>query len=625
VANEKNRSELAWWLFVFLWFGCWHLWHTWSVWMDPVNRVPGPIGDNMVMLWNLGWVKHALDHGSTGFWFTNAYYPEGFLFLFSTHTWLDGVLGWLFSSFIPDGYQGSILWANITMFSATVMSGVLVIAGLQVWNIRSWPLLILISSAVTFSWFRMFALTGHYHFYGTHWMLAALVIASLGRRSYSSVNNGKAYFYFILSGMLTGLAFLNDQTMAVFASILSGLIILATGNGSYRERFIRQARFAGCLYGSALIIASIHLIPISLAITEGKLKYNLGTTGQRLVDASSLILPPDYHLLGPGLTSYRTYHGLKWAEGTYLGIVPMVLLVLGALGSVQFLLEYKPRSGNLRQKANGAKGIFDPRVGDMPDLNLSLAEISMKHNRPRVADLSQHCLQRACFLSMLAAWGFIVLALGDTLVIGHDSFVALPGRLLEFIPVLNNIRLPQRWIWPAQLCIALGGASALSYYIRRWPTKQFRWGLLVLAIVPPMEGKMMLPPVDFHNDSFVRPAGLVKAVSNSYTDGSVLVMPVEAAYAHGNVLQFQWGYDIPLTVVYTARMPFSIKSLPWSGNQWTPETGPWLQNKEVTIIVFPFHNGNLADYKPWLRKANEAVPDLKVLDQSGNLVQIATD
>src|SRR5687767_3843773 len=95
-----------------------------NVWSNPLRYIQGPIGDNLVMLWNLGWVRHALSHGSLGYWFDNLFYPEGFLFLFSTHTWLDGVLYWLASPLLPMGLEGAVLWYNIVQLVATAVTGV---------------------------------------------------------------------------------------------------------------------------------------------------------------------------------------------------------------------------------------------------------------------------------------------------------------------------------------------------------------------------------------------------------------------------------------------------------------------------------------------------------------------
>src|SRR3954468_16362560 len=97
------RKKLNGWIWVALWFAGWHLFAFSNVWQHPRISVPGPLGDNLVMLWNLGWVKYALSHGTPGFWFPNAYYPQGFLFLFGTHTWLDGFLGFLASPLLPTG------------------------------------------------------------------------------------------------------------------------------------------------------------------------------------------------------------------------------------------------------------------------------------------------------------------------------------------------------------------------------------------------------------------------------------------------------------------------------------------------------------------------------------------
>src|SRR5690606_13241900 len=122
--------------------------------------------------------RHALNNAHPGFWFANAYYPDGFLFLYGTHTWLDGLLCWIASPLLPSDIGASILWANITMATATIGSGLLIITALRAWGILAWPVLLLVASAVVFCWFRMFALQGHYHFYGTQWMVSCLAMLS---------------------------------------------------------------------------------------------------------------------------------------------------------------------------------------------------------------------------------------------------------------------------------------------------------------------------------------------------------------------------------------------------------------------------------------------------------------
>jgi hypothetical protein len=226
---------------------------------------------------------------------------------------------------------------------------------------------------------------------------------------------------------------------------------------------------------------------------------------------------------------------------------------------------------------------------------------------------------RITLYACIAAFAFLVLALGDTLVVGRHHFFPLPGRLLKSVPLLNGIRLPQRWVWPAHLCVVLGGARVLSVLLDKYSNRLTYWALLLLAFIPPLEARNypQLPPVDFRNDPFLQPPGLIQSVKAKYKTGAVMVMPIAIAYAHSNIFQFLWGYDIPATITYTARMPFNVQQLPWKGNKWTPETALWLKDKRVSIIVFPYHKGNVEDFQPWITEAKRSVPGLTVLNQNG--------
>lgn len=574
----------AWWFVAFIWFLAWHLVITRQVWADPLRRVPGPIGDNTVMLWNLGWVKYALGHGEAGFWFTNAYYPHGFLFLYGTHTWLDGVMYWLASPLLPRGYEGAILWANIMMTVATVGSGLSLISGLRAWGIRHWPLLLLCVSGAVFSWFRMFALTGHYHFFGTQYMLLSLCLLSWARASLTETSGSSrtssdlAAWLTVCAGLVLGVTFLNDQTMAVFAGLLGGLIIISMAASRKFFRWRKLAETACLYYGFSLVTASIHLFPIIRSAVRGESRFVVDKSILRLVDATSFVLPPAPHALGAVLQPFRDAYGFSWAEGTYLGVIPIVLLMFSTVASVRWVIQ-----------------------------------------RRRETYVS------TCIYATAAAWMFLVMGLGDKVMAGGHQYFTGPGRILKELPVINNIRLPQRWVWPAHLCIALAGASALSATLGVFKTGCVRRRrivatiLLGFAALPPLEAISYppVPPVDFRNDPFLRPPGIIEAVQSRYTGGGVLMMPLEIAYAHGNVFQFLWGYDIPLTVSYTARMPIIIQEKPWRDRVWTPDSARWLHDKDVRMVVFPFHPGRIDEYQPWIKAARQAIPGLLVLNRNG--------
>jgi hypothetical protein len=553
-----------------------HFFITWYIWKDPTRLIPGPIGDNTCMLWNIGWVKHALDRGSLGYWFTNAYYPEGFMTLYGTHTWLDGLLYWMFSPLLPAGVDGTVLWANINLLLSTVASGLLLILSLRAWGIGNWSVLLLVSSATVFSWFRMFAMMGHYHFYGTQWMLLALCLLSLGRQRISIGHISAGNRFFIAAGLALGVAFLNDQALTVFAAILGGLLLLGLPQAglTMKQRGKQLFGAAARYYGFSVIPASIHLVPIIVAAIKGKLVYRVDIQGPRLVDATSLILPPDFHFLGRSLAGLRQQFGLFWSEGTYLGIIPMCLLILATIASLRFLLH---------------------KDGERP------------------AGL------RVCFYATGAAWIFVVCAMGDKLVLGREQIITFPGRILKELPILHNIRLPQRWIWPAHLCIALAGATALNYIVTTFNRRWIVWVPAVLAIVPPIEGKAYPTPqpLDLRTHAILEPMPVVEAVKRHYKSGGVLVMPLSEAFSRGNILQVLWGFDIPLTFSFTARLPFLVEETPVKDDFWSEADGEWLKAKQVMIVVFPLDDEGPVRMADWIKQARANIPGLIVLNRHG--------
>lgn len=576
--SAKNKTY-GWvmWVLCALWFAGCHVWHTLPAWQDPLWRVPGPMGDNTVMLWNLGWVKYALDHGQPGFWFPNAYYPDGFLFLFGTHTWLDGLLGWLASPLLPGGWHGPMLWANITLLMDTVLTGLCLIAALAAWGVRRWPLRLLVASVVTFSWFRMFALQGHYHFYGTQWMLASLALLSWSRRFSGERRDGTARRCLFAGGLLLGVAFLNDQTMAVFCGVLSVPLLLGFGGVAEGRAWVVQlARRAMIYYGWAFTVACVHLVPIVVCIKDGRFHYWVDTASACIVDASSMFLPPTGHFAEPLIRPWREAHHLAWAEGTYIGLGSALLLVIAIVGAM--------RAGVRKQVS-----------GD----------------------------QRPIMVAMGLALLFLLFALGDTFTVGTHTFFALPGKLLKSLPLVNAIRLPQRWVWPAHLCIALAGGLTLQ---RWWDAHPRRWwapALLALAVIAPLEGQSWPwpAPVDYRHDTRVNPPGLVEAIKTHYRGGGVLLMPVDPplspAYSQSNIFQFLWGYDIPVTIAYTARIPQFALSVPWDDNRWNPKAGEWLKQRKVKVLVFPYADGAIDRYGDWLDNARRAVPGLQVFSRDG--------
>jgi len=573
------------WIAAAVWFAVWHLVLLYKVWADPTHLVNGHVGDNTVMLWNLAWVRYALDHGNLGFWCPKAYYPDGFLFLYGTHTWLDGVLGWVASSVLPAGPRGIILWANMVQLLASTATGLLAMLTLRHWGVRRISIQLLAASAVTFSAFRIYASTGHYHFFGTHWMLAAVYAAAFSRRLLRA-GRRPGFCWAAAAGLLTGVAFLNDQTHAVFAAILLSLTFVSLALSPQSQSQLRNWKagvLSMCIAGAGtLIVAAIHLAPIASAIHAGRFTYQVPRQAERLVDASSVFLPPDGHpLLGHWVSLLRDREKLEVVEGPYLGVAGYAFLLLSA---VVTLLAIRP--GPARQRRT----------------------------------------YRTAAFAAMAAGIFLTFALGEQLQIGAERYILMPGRALREIPVLNNIRLLQRWIWPTHLCLGLAGALSLQLLWYRGPSRYFSPLLWLAAFLVCIEGfRVGAPVTDITRDPTITSPRLVRQMQLSYKGGGVLTMPVEGAYAQAHIQQFHTDFLINTTIAYTARPPFGPESAPWRGTKWTPETADWLRQRDVRMVIFPMQptkNQFIAtNYMDWVRNARAAVPGLVALDYHGRTVE----
>ncbi|MGI8906163.1 MAG: hypothetical protein ACR2IE_06700 [Candidatus Sumerlaeaceae bacterium] len=563
----------------FLWFLLAHLYMFRDVWARPTRLLAGPAGDNLMMLWNLGAVRYAMNQGSPCFWFRNAYYPEGFLFLFHTHTWLDGALGWLVQPLLPAGIDGITLWANLIQLFATIATGMLAMGALKEWGVKRWSLRLLGASVVVFCAFRSFASMGHYNFYGTEWMIAALYAMSRSRRRLQAGFAGAGILWAIIGGAGVGVALLNDQTHAVFAGLLGAIMFgsLCFYRGRMRWDTLIRATLAAAI--AAALVSSIHLIPILTALQSGAFEYKVEMLDvPRMVDVTSILLPHNRHFVfGQWVSEFRATYGCI-EEATYLGLTGFVFLFISIASF--FATCWRWREGGYNPWARvagcGAVGLL-----------------------------------------------FLTFACGEYLQAGPArSRIVLPGSVLRHVPIVNNIRIMARWIWPAYLCFAIAGCLGFSILWRRSMGALKDSLYVVLAAFACMEG-IYDPapiPVDFRANKMMNPPGLADSVRARYVRGSVLVAGGACVDIHANILQMLWGYGIPSAMVHTARVPFQSDITPANDPRWDPRFGAWLRKHAVVMVVFPYEPGTGGAWREWIQNAERAVPGLVALNKNGHRI-----
>ncbi|MEQ8819373.1 MAG: hypothetical protein RLY93_03955 [Sumerlaeia bacterium] len=477
-------------------FATFHLWATWPVFSAPARLIPGWEGDNMMFLWNLWWVgQDGWALGRCGV----QYAPDGLPFLFHTHTWLYGQLLLIVRPVLDllagrDPFGGLVLGYNLLMLWASVASGLALVALCRMAGLRRWPVVLLLSLAVTFCHARLFAMYGHLNLVGTEFLFWAITVQSWA--AFRAKGSVRAW---ALAGVLTALAFLNDQTYGVFAGLFWIVLALC-------QRIGRQftagdlGRAAAAFWGSFLGLAALHLAP--LAMLYGSADFMVASAFERRVhDVANLLLPSDYHwLAGSKLHALRTARGIDGGDG--VGYVGWGL----SAGAALLLL----RGRRLR------------------------------------ADLKDPFVRLWLVVGVLG----LLCVLSEWLTVGGRMICPLPYRVTRLLPVVDNIRVPERYILFVLLAAMLAAGHGLEEAWRRWG--RAAWGIWVAVVLIVLLEARFLPVV---TDVGAPPYRLDDATVHAIAErgGAVWVLP--AAYVNYRASLWQIQHGQPIVFGTHARIP----------------------------------------------------------------------
>jgi hypothetical protein len=591
---------------VALWFALGHVHQTWPVWTQPLRLIAGQHGDNLVMVWNLAHMRDSVRAGTAGFHSSSLFFPEGFHFLYSTHFWLDGLLSALALGLVGATSEASLILAyNWIQLLSTVLSGVLCWWGLRVWGVRGAALRLAIATAVVLSGFRLFAATGHQHFHSTHWMVGCLVAAGYWRLALARGRSQSMIGWALATGLIAGCTLLNDATLGIFLLSLLGpglvLIIagaLRTDRGRPRiPRALMTVALGGIL---AAGLALIHLIPIRDAVRQGLVDTTVPALDQeRITDLTSLLLPSDVHPWRQEWWRHlrRTLH-LRTTTRPYLGTGFILLVLLAGSAAGVGLFGRLGRLGGSCQVTAAARPIPALAVPTSRDVPIPLGFKG-----------------RTALASGLLGLTFLLFACGDRWTVGSKSAgFRSPAVILHSVPIVNNIRMPYRWQWPALL--GLGLAVGLVLERTRWPTGRWIRPTLLIGIAAISMGESRYAPyptTDWPTDPILNPPGLMQAVARLPKDASVAVVP---AWDMFRPMRWQvgWGLSVPLASGYVARIPPHGRN-PARTPVWTPEVEEWFRKRRVGTLLITAADP-LNTWTDFATSATRALPHLRVIRES---------
>jgi hypothetical protein len=208
----------------------------------------------------------------------------------------------------------------------------------------------------------------------------------------------------------------------------------------------------------------------------------------RLNDALNLVLPSDYNWIGLGTFAFRESLGI--VNGTGTGHLPWALVVACAVAVFMFLRHRPVATGSSR-----------------------------------------------LFWILVFVFGFTCV-LGEWLVIGGVRLVPLPYRAFRMIPVLENLRIPDRFVLFAVIPMVLAAAWGLEKLAQ---TSARRLWIVAGLMAPLFVLEARLLPVTIQTDLAPHklPASLVEEIQSR--GGATWAMPAVMANPLANAWQIQHG------------------------------------------------------------------------------------
>jgi len=464
--------------------------------------------------WNLWWVRTSIWDfgGSPGAYCPMIFAPEGASFLFHTHTWLYGFgsaalqAPWRLLE-VSGSPPGPVLTYNFLCVLSTILTGLAAAALCRTFGMRSFLAQLAAGLTIAFCNLRLFSLFGHLNLVGTEFLLASIwahsrAVWAPGRRERT---------WWLVGGAFWGLAWLNSLTYGLFAGFFWGYCLvwrwMATRNVLSQRRVVAWA-FLSILAWAPL--SSCHWVELWYTFHSAEY-YVPDLHISRTCDILNFFLPSDYgRYLRPHLLSLRKELGIGGGDGVaFLGWAG-----LWAAGWACFLAK-KERGRELRTLRAGP----------------------------------------VLFWGLVAAGG-LVLAMGERFTLaGHSAFY-LPGRAFRMLPVLGNLRIPERFVIFAIVPLGLVTAWVVQRLRRnaaRYRFWAFAAGWTFLFVVD----TAYIP--DVYTDTDLPPARLPSAVLEAIAvnrpapaAGGVWTLPV--SFADKLPLWWQTGHGRPIPFASMSRV-----------------------------------------------------------------------
>ncbi|MEO8377551.1 MAG: hypothetical protein ABI579_07755, partial [Candidatus Sumerlaeota bacterium] len=357
-----------------------HLFLLRDVWASPAHLIPGWPGDNSMFLWNLWWLSDTFRSGHFTLQCDIINYPVGANLAFHTNTIIYSGLVALFP--IKD-FEGDVLSYNTIMLLSSMASAVALFLIARLSGARQ-SIAVVVAVLMTFGNFRRYSMYGHLNLTGTEFYFFAVFAAVMAVRA------EKPLCQWIVSGVLAGLAFWNDQTMGIMSLLYASLLLI------YRFVSIRDKSVSlhALAYGLTFFVIVAFYLPPLIRQYFSRGFYVASINDLRATDIFELLIPSDFN-------SWVGYQCFLLRKALHINWSTYQIASLGVAGNIMIALWV---GGILLRRQWLWK-----RFATMTKFHIMIVLISF------------------------------VLVLGDTLHVAGHRLIPLPAALLRFIPVVNNL------------------------------------------------------------------------------------------------------------------------------------------------------------------------------------------
>lgn len=526
---------------------------TWPLVLHFGEAVPGDDnGDVWQMVWNLWWVRHALEHLQNPFQTDLIFYPQGTsLFLHALNP-LNGFFS------LPVQYLGGLLggaaggavagYNFIVLFSLTFAAYGAFCLARYLWQDDRAALVA--GLAYGFSTYHFTHLLGHLNLVSSEF-IPFYILFFLKALHPGPAPNGQPFsnLYRRLRLILPPVAclvalMLLELQYVLYMAIFSGLYLLYFSLAWLRQRWRGGAVTESFLrVGSqgSLIAIGFGLVSLPFSLPALLVAVRTNTDGLRQeriysADALAYLYPSPFQPIW-GTTIQKAIR--PWTASLIEKIVfpgyTVYLLVLVGLVAALALARRKTRSGRDWQQ---------PEIGQ---------------NKPEVTVLAQKGPQAGRpgpLWWMLAASIFGVLSFGPRLHLnGVEHGPVLPGELIYNLPILNISRVPSRFAVVTILALAILAAWGLNRLCVWWNLKPLRYAIVVGLVLLTLGFELF--PAPYRLATYSVPEFYRQLAADPRTDYSLLEIPLNYGKYQYNTryLEAQMTHAKPILNGYISRNP----------------------------------------------------------------------